>query len=188
MWISRKKWKKLEKRVADLEKRVQDQSVENIEKFASDLEKAFLMAADKIQNESDIDASVEVDKRGMDVQTELKKLPDKILHCLARTIQDGESGSNVKCLYCKYAPECSEECIKSHSILLVELMKGLEECTSVDIFQHSTSQPDFLKGSWAEKYPDVLKMLTSKSFEEQLDSLRDPDILLSYVLGHGGGL
>ena len=115
----------------------------------------------------------------MDVQTELKKLPDKILHCLARSIQEIECESNkaVKCLYCKYAPECGKEFQGLHDMLFVKLIKELEECTSVDIFQHSTKQPDFLKGSWAEKYPDVFKMLTNKSFEEQLDSLRDSDIL-----------
>ncbi len=36
MWISKKKWRGLEKRVADLEKRVQDQSTEMIISYLSD--------------------------------------------------------------------------------------------------------------------------------------------------------
>ena len=115
--------------------------------------------------------------RKTDTHEELKKLPDKILHCLARRFQDGESGESVSCLYCMYAFECYKEYKESGNVLFLDLMKELERCTSVDIFLHRNKSLSILKGSWAEKYPDVHNMLTNKSFEEQLDSLMSPDIL-----------
>lgn len=114
--------------------------------------------------------------------TELKKemdsLSDKILHCLARTFQDNMEGTCVGCLYCKYAFECSEEYKKSDDMLRFAILDKLKACTSVDIFLNpETKSVDILKGSWAEKYSDVLKMLTNKSFDEQQDILKDQDIL-----------
>jgi len=109
---------------------------------------------------------------------ELKKLPDKVLHCLARTFQDEVEGTCVGCLYCKYAFECLKEYKQSRDMLRFAILDKLKAYTSVDIFLNSKTKPiNVLKGSWAEKYPDVLKMLTSKSFDEQQDILKDPDIL-----------
>ena len=38
VWISKKKWKQLEKRIADLENRIQDQSKEILAKFSQQME------------------------------------------------------------------------------------------------------------------------------------------------------
>ena len=114
----------------------------------------------------------------MEVEKEIRKLSDKVLHCLARIIQDELSGECVKCLYCKYALECTMEFKKSRYILFMKLLHELEICTSVSIFLiPKTKTVAILKGSWAEKYPDVLNQLTSKSFEEQQDILKHLDIL-----------
>lgn len=104
-------------------------------------------------------------------------MPDKILHCLARTLQDEIIGDCVKCLYCKYAPECRNEIING-TPLFVRLLRLLYKFTSVKIeLNQETKAEDIVKGSWIEKYPDVLKELTNKSFDEQQDILRDSDIL-----------
>lgn len=114
----------------------------------------------------------------MDHKKELEKISDKTLHCLARIIQDESNGTNAKCLYCKYAVECSEEWEKTKKVFFMELLQELETSTSVNILANpKAGTVDFIEGSWMEKYPDVLEMLTSKSFEEQQDILMDPDIL-----------
>ena len=112
------------------------------------------------------------------LEKELRKVPDKILHCLARTIQTESVGTHTKCLYCKYAPECAKEFHDSERLLSNDILNELVACTSVKIFMSEENKAeDMLKGSWAEKYPDVLNMLTSKSFDEQLDILMNKDIL-----------
>lgn len=113
---------------------------------------------------------------------ELKKLPDKILHCLARIIQDEtiEYEDYVKCLYCKYAIECKNEFFNGidRTPLWIKLLRLLHEYTFVTLdLSQETKATDILKGSWIEKYPDVLKTFTNKSFDEQLDILKGPDIL-----------
>lgn len=114
----------------------------------------------------------------MDVNEELKKLPDKMLHCLARIIQDEGTGGNVKCLYCKYAPECRDEFYKGRQALFINLLLELQRCTSVKIeLSPKTKAKDILEGSWVEEKHDVLDILTKKSFEEQQDNLTNPGIL-----------
>lgn len=108
----------------------------------------------------------------------LKEIPDKILHCIARIIQDEMSGTNVKCLYCKYAVECAKKFKETEKIFFIDILHELESLTSIDIFLHQENLSiDILKGSWAEKYPDVLEELTNRSFDEQQDILRQSDIL-----------
>jgi len=108
----------------------------------------------------------------------LSKLPDKVLHCLARTFQDEISGVCVKCLYCKYAPECAENGKKSGRWLFADILCSLAKSTGVMLFLKPENKSiNILKGSWLENYPDLLKEFTSKSFEEQQDTLMDSDIL-----------
>lgn len=53
MWISRKKWSELEKRVADLEKQIQSQPQENVNAInIAKAEKAFVSAAEAIKVEN----------------------------------------------------------------------------------------------------------------------------------------
>ena len=109
---------------------------------------------------------------------ELTKLPDQVLHCIARTLQDEVAGDSVKCLYCKYAPECSVEVKESNRLLATGILLELQAITSVDIYLNpETKERNILKGSWVEKYPDLMKMLTKKSFEEQQDILNSSYIL-----------
>lgn len=108
---------------------------------------------------------------------ELKKLSDKFLHCLGRTIQDEYIGDNVKCLYCKYAIECAKEFQKTKKLLWIDIAHELETCTSVKIFlNHKTKTTDILKGSWLEGFPEMLNELTGKSLKEQMYILRSSRI------------
>lgn len=114
----------------------------------------------------------------------LKGLSDKILHCLARTIQDEMYGTNVRCMYCKYAIECSVawQKEKSKKLLFMEILRELGLYTGVNIFlQPESATKAILKGSWVEKYPDILKMLMEKSFEEQQDFMRYSDIIQQLI-------
>lgn len=113
----------------------------------------------------------------MNINENLAKMPDKILHCLARTLQDEISCDCVKCLYCKYAPECLED-FKSKKYLFIDILNILERQTGVVIFLNPKQKPkEILNGSWLESYPDLLKKFTTKSFEEQQGILKDPSIL-----------
>lgn len=113
----------------------------------------------------------------MNINETLAKMPDKILHCLARTLQDEISGDCVKCLYCKYAFECLEE-FKSGKYLFIDISNILERQTGVKIFLNPKQKPkEILRGSWIKNHPDLLKEFTTKSFEEQQGILKDPRTL-----------
>ena len=103
---------------------------------------------------------------------------DKVLHCIARMIQEGMSEDTTKCLYCKHAPECRCEFETTGNVLFIDILRELKEKTSVDItLEPETMQKNILHGSWLEDYPELLRQFTNMSFEEQLDNLRHPDIL-----------
>lgn len=103
---------------------------------------------------------------------------DKILHCLARMIQDGEMGTNVKCLYCKYAFSCHEEFKRSGNILFVNIMQKLWELTGVMVCASlGSAHKDVLHGSWIREHPELSHQFTNISFAEQQDRLQNSDIL-----------
>lgn len=102
-------------------------------------------------------------------------VPDKILHCLARIIQDEYTGEAVKCLYCIYAKECAEEYKTSKQLFFSDVILELQKRTSVKIFLDK--KVELLEGSWIEQNEEMLKKFTNMSFEEQLDSLLNPNIL-----------
>ena len=97
------------------------------------------------------------------------KLTEKELHCLARIIQTEEAGD---------AFECKKEFMQNKRVPYMPLLKKIEQITGVDLFMSPGSrQRKLLAGSWIENCPDLLEHFTSMSFEEQLDSLKSPDIL-----------
>ena len=105
---------------------------------------------------------------------------EKVLHCLARLFQEQviPVNADTKCLYCKYAFECAEEFKQNRKILFFDIIHELERKTSVKIFLNpGTIQSDILHGSWIKENSDLLEKFTSMSFDEQLDSLKNPDIL-----------
>lgn len=105
-------------------------------------------------------------------------LDEKELHCLARIIQSQELGESTECLYCKYAFECREEFEKQKAAQNIELLKRIKSITGVEVFLcQEDVQSQLLLGSWMEKYPELMGQLTKLSFKEQLDILRNPDIL-----------
>ena len=98
----------------------------------------------------------------MNINEALAEMPDKILHCLARTLQDEISGDCVKCLYCKYAFECLEE-FKSDKYLFIDILNILERQTGVKIFIDPEKRAkEILRSSWLESYPDLLKKFTDR--------------------------
>ena len=106
------------------------------------------------------------------------ELTEKEMHCIARLIQSGAVEDDVKCLYCRYAFECSEEYLQDKKLLFTSLIKKIEQGTGVNIFVDSeTVHKEILAGSWIESRPELLERFTSMTFEEQLDSLKNPDIL-----------
>lgn len=103
---------------------------------------------------------------------------DKVLHCISRILQEGIAEGEVKCLYCKYAPECREEFEKNGQVLFVDIVQELERKTSIAIMLNpENKQKELLRGSWIKEYPELLKKFTNMSFDEQLDNLHNPDIL-----------
>ena len=108
---------------------------------------------------------------------------DKDLHCLARKMQRELLDVEMDCLYCKYAVECSkdfkEKRLYHREIVMEKVTKLLQEKTGV-FFSHANKKlvaTKLLDGSWIEKNPNLMKLFTSKSFEEQLDMLCSQDIL-----------
>ena len=103
----------------------------------------------------------------------LLPVDDKVLHCLARIIQDGTTDEeSVKCLYCKYAHECRDHAISTGKVLFMERTDEIDNRTSVSI---SIKQEAPLRGSWLEKYPDLLERFKGMTFEEQKNALRTED-------------
>ena len=103
----------------------------------------------------------------------LLPVDDKVLHCLARIIQDGTTDEgSVKCLYCKYAHECRDRAISTGKVLFMEIIDELEKRTSVRIY---FKQEEPLRGSWIEKYPDLLERFKGMTFEEQKNALCTED-------------
>lgn len=107
---------------------------------------------------------------------------NKATHCIARMLLDAESGTNVKCLYCKYATECAEEFKNNRSVYFLNVMTEIRQKTGVclpslkDLHSYQDKEK-FLKGSWIEDDTELLKEFTKISFDEQLDKLQGPDIL-----------
>lgn len=115
----------------------------------------------------------------MQEKENLLPVDDKVLHCLARIIQDGITDEGgVKCLYCKYAHECRERFISTRKILFMEIIDELEKRTSVSIYlSQEYKQRELLRGSWLEKYPDLLEKFKGMTFEEQKHALENEDVL-----------
>lgn len=106
-------------------------------------------------------------------------LSDKNLHCIARMLQNIWSERDTHCLYCKYAFQCLEQHNTTKKIPFFETLEKLQGITGVKICLSSpgTMQKDILAGSWIEKSAELLNHFTGMSFEEQLGSLQNPDIL-----------
>lgn len=103
---------------------------------------------------------------------------EKVLHCISRMLQEGITGNTVKCLYCKYAPECRDEFERTRDILFIEILEELRMRTGVEIgLEPGTMHKKILCGSWLENYPKLLEEFTNMSFDEQQDNLQHPDIL-----------
>ncbi len=97
---------------------------------------------------------------------------------MARVIQSGMIGRDVQCLYCKYSFDCAKKFKKTRKMLFVDILNRMKKTTGVNIFlDPGTKESDILSSSWIEKHPVLLKKFTSMSFEEQLDNLKNPDIL-----------
>ena len=103
----------------------------------------------------------------------LDGISDKTLHCLARMFQDMGRGACDRCLYCKYAMECSEEFLKDRYLLSSELEHELSLKTGVviDPYDDKKLNEELLKGSWMEEYPELLETFRTMSYERQQEKL-----------------
>lgn len=110
---------------------------------------------------------------------EIEKLSDKDLHCLARNIQSLFRGEGILCLYCKYAFQCREIAKETKKLPFYETWDKLQKITGVDICLCSlnTKPKDFLKASWIESFPELHEKFSNMSFEEQIESFCNPEIL-----------
>lgn len=108
-----------------------------------------------------------------------KQLTDRDLHCIARFIQACFLNENVECLYCKYAFSCSDEFKKTHKVPFSERFSKIEEMTGVNVISWNSDNLSriILNGSWIQEYPELLEKFKNMSFEEQMEMLRNPDIL-----------
>ena len=60
----------------------------------------------------------------------------------------------------------------------MEIIDELEKRTSVRIYLFQEyKQRELLRGSWIEKYPDLLEKFKGMTFEEQKYALKNEDIL-----------
>ena len=60
----------------------------------------------------------------------------------------------------------------------MEIIDELEKRTSVSIYlSQEYKQRELLRGSWIEKYPDLLERFKGMTFEEQKNALENEDVL-----------
>jgi len=107
----------------------------------------------------------------------LDGISDKTLHCLARILQDMERGTCDKCLYCKYAVECSDEFLKDRYILFADLVEEISFRTGVVTAPRDGKlSEELLKGSWVEGHPKLLEAFRAMPYERQTEMLTDLEI------------
>lgn len=86
----------------------------------------------------------------------------------------------MKYLYFKYAIECCHDFANDTHVHFIDMLEKIQQKTGVELIRnkYNSKYPiNYLVVPWIEQIPNLICKFTNIFFEEQLDILKNPDIL-----------